>query len=81
MYISVKLSLEAFKVLGESLPEYYILLPVWRHATFVRRDAGEPIAVVLSCNEKQIEAMLRIATLHYPAALPMIQTAIVHARA
>jgi hypothetical protein len=60
------------------LPEYPILIPVWREVTFAWRATGEPMAVVLSCDEKQLEALLCMASLHCPEALPMIQKALDH---
>lgn len=73
MYL-VELTPAAYKAFTEYLPDHSILLPVWRDVSF-RFDNGKLKSTVLSCDEKQIEAMLCLATLHYPEAVPMIQNA------
>lgn len=78
MYI-VELAPKAFKALSEYLPEYSILIPVWRDFRIVMAD-GKTKAMVLSCDEKQVEAMLCMANVHYPAATPMIQETIDRSR-
>jgi hypothetical protein len=73
---TVELTLEAYKALSKYLPEYSILIPVWRDAMIVFDGEEKPKGMTLRCDETQIEAMLCMAHLECPAALPAIQHAI-----
>lgn len=76
MYI-VELTPEAYKALSEYLATIPSLIVAWRDAHMVFGENQEtPSVMRLSCDEEQVEALLCLATLHYPAALPMMQKAL-----
>ncbi|HWO41532.1 MAG TPA: hypothetical protein VNO43_06985 [Candidatus Eisenbacteria bacterium] len=77
---TVELTPEAFKMLGDHLHKQAILVSVWREVGFILDENQKPVLMVVSCDEKEIEALLCIAALHYPEALPTIQKSIDRSR-
>jgi hypothetical protein len=75
MYL-VELAPETYKAISDQLLEYPVLVPVWRDVTVrFEPDGGTPKTMVLSCDETQVEALISMATLYCPSALPLIQGA------
>jgi len=79
-HFTVELTPKAYKTLGEHLHEQTILVSVWREVGFILDENREPTMMVVSCDEKEMEALLCMATLHYPDALPTIQKSIDRSR-
>jgi hypothetical protein len=79
MYI-LELTLEAYEALSEHVPNYSILVSVWRDVIVIFDDGEKATALKLACDEAQIEVLLALAHSHYPPALSAIQEAINRSR-